>query len=137
MTTNATRLLLVMSMITACENASQPSRRAVADQIALPEAIASDTAVAPEELEPRRGLAAVSRSRAVPSELAAPSLPERTSEISAQEITPGSMLVRVGQASLQVDSLDVGISRVRDVARRTGAFVANTSMEGGRTQTRA
>ena len=55
----------------------------------------------------------------------------------AQEVTPGSMLVRTGQASLQVDSLEIGIGRLRDVARRTNAVVANTSMEGGHDQTRA
>lgn len=54
-----------------------------------------------------------------------------------QEVAPGSMLVRTGQASLQVDSLETGIARVRDVARRTGAVIANTSMEGGNKQTRA
>ena len=54
-----------------------------------------------------------------------------------QDVTPGSMLVRTGQASLQVDSLEIGIGRLRDVARRTNAIVANTSMEGGRDQTRA
>jgi Domain of unknown function (DUF4349) len=47
------------------------------------------------------------------------------------------MLVRTGQASLQVDSLEVGIARVRDVASRTGAIIANTSMAGGREQTRS
>lgn len=54
-----------------------------------------------------------------------------------QEVTPGSMLVRTGQASLQVDTLEAGIARVRDVARRTGAIIANTSMAGGREQTRS
>jgi acetolactate synthase regulatory subunit len=47
------------------------------------------------------------------------------------------MLVRTGQASLQVDTLEAGIARVRDVARRTGAIIANTSMAGGREQTRS
>ena len=47
------------------------------------------------------------------------------------------MLVRTGQASLQVDSLEIGIARIREVARRTGAVIANTSMEGGKQQTRA
>lgn len=53
------------------------------------------------------------------------------------EVAPGSMLVRTGQASLQVDSLEIGIARIREVARRTGAVIANTSMEGGKQQTRA
>lgn len=56
---------------------------------------------------------------------------------SPREIAPGSMLVRTGQASLEVDSLEAGIARVRDVARRTSAVIANTSMEGGKQQTRA
>jgi acetolactate synthase regulatory subunit len=55
----------------------------------------------------------------------------------AQEVTPGSMLVRTGQASMQVDSLELGIARIRDLARRTGSVIANTSMEGGHEQTRA
>lgn len=54
-----------------------------------------------------------------------------------QEIGPGSMLVRVGQASLQVDSLEIGIQRVREVARRTNAVIANTAMAGGKEQTRS
>jgi hypothetical protein len=54
-----------------------------------------------------------------------------------QDVVPGSMLVRVGQASVQVESLDAGISRVREMARRTGAIIANTSMEDGKEQTRA
>ena len=63
----------------------------------------------------------------------APQVPTAT----PQDVTPGAMLVRTGQASLQVDSLDVGLARVREVARRTNAIIANTSMEGGHDQTRA
>jgi hypothetical protein len=55
----------------------------------------------------------------------------------SQTVAPGTMLVRVGQASLQVDSLETGIARIRDVARRTNAVIANTSMAGGRQQTRS
>ncbi|HEY7233067.1 MAG TPA: DUF4349 domain-containing protein [Gemmatimonadaceae bacterium] len=60
-------------------------------------------------------------------------------ELSAAPETPmpGSMLVRAGQATLQVDSLEVGISRVREVARRTGSVVANTSMTGGQEEARS
>src|SRR5204862_592093 len=54
-----------------------------------------------------------------------------------QDVAPGSMLVRTGQASLEVDSLEAGIARIREAAQRVGAVIANTSMEGGRHQTRA
>lgn len=62
---------------------------------------------------------------------------EANAPITPSDVVAGSMLVRVGKASLQVDSLEAGIGRVRDVARRTGAVIANTSMDGGREQTRA
>ena len=63
--------------------------------------------------------------------------PESEGPIAAEEVTPGSLLVRTGEASLQVDSLEIGIARVREVARRINAVIANTSMEGGKDQTRA
>ncbi|HEY2378512.1 MAG TPA: DUF4349 domain-containing protein [Gemmatimonadaceae bacterium] len=84
---------------------------------------------------------AADRARVVVSEAEASPAPENTRTIAPpavpQDVVPGSMLVRVGQASVQVESLDVGISRVRDVARRTGAVIANTTMEDGKEQTRA
>ena len=57
--------------------------------------------------------------------------------LTAQQPLPGSMLIRVGQASVQVDSLEVGLERIRDIARRTGSVIANTSMEGGRERVRS
>jgi len=67
---------------------------------------------------------------------APPSTPMPTS-VPTQEAVPGSMLIRQGNASVQVDSLEVGIARVRDVARRVGAIVANTSMQSGKNELRA
>ena len=55
----------------------------------------------------------------------------------AEQPLPGDMLVRMGNASVQVDSLDIGIERVRDMARRTGAVIANTSVQDGRERVRA
>jgi hypothetical protein len=46
-----------------------------------------------------------------------------------------SMLIRTGQASVQVDSLDRGISAVRALATRVGGFVANSSIAAGAQQT--
>lgn len=46
-----------------------------------------------------------------------------------------SMLIRTGQASVQVDSLDRGIRAVRDLATRVGGYVANSSIFAGADQT--
>jgi len=49
-----------------------------------------------------------------------------------QEALAEPMLVRVGQATVQVDSLGAGVARVRDLARRAGGIVANTNLSAGR-----
>ncbi|MGH7622001.1 MAG: DUF4349 domain-containing protein, partial [Gemmatimonadaceae bacterium] len=46
-----------------------------------------------------------------------------------------SMLIRTGQASIQVDSLDRGIRGVRELATRVGGYVANSSIFAGADQT--
>jgi hypothetical protein len=47
------------------------------------------------------------------------------------------MLVRQGQASLEVKRLDDAVSRVRQGAAQLGGFVANATIRGGRDETRA
>jgi len=48
-----------------------------------------------------------------------------------------SMLIRTGEARVEVRDLDEGITRVRAMATRLGGYVGNTSMSGGRQQTRS
>lgn len=49
---------------------------------------------------------------------------------------PGSMLIRTGQAYIQVDSLDVGVARVRQIAQMLGAVIANVSVQTGENRVR-
>jgi hypothetical protein len=53
-----------------------------------------------------------------------------------ETLTP-SMIIRTGNASVEVDTLAAGVRRVRDLAQRVGGFVANTSMQAGHDQTKA
>ena len=50
---------------------------------------------------------------------------------------PESMLIRTGTASIQVDSLDVGIARVRSIAAQAGGYIANSAIETGADQVRS
>jgi hypothetical protein len=140
--------LVVSIAVAACDKS--PSGRLIAQHAeykpAAPPIIADSVAVAPfaekRAVASMRGLVGgvarsgngaeglQSASDEADSEAQAPTAPQ-------QSIAPGSMLVRTGEASLQVDSLENGIARVREVARRTNAVIANTSMEGGREKTRA
>jgi hypothetical protein len=63
----------------------------------------------------------------------ATSLPQSTSQSSTQT-TPGSMLIRQGNASVQVHSLDTAIARVRQIASRVGGIVADVGMQTGANQ---
>src|SRR2546423_903525 len=47
------------------------------------------------------------------------------------------MVIRTGQASIEVDSLETAVSRVRLLAGRIGGYVANTTMQTGRGQLRS
>ncbi|HMV31059.1 MAG TPA: DUF4349 domain-containing protein [Gemmatimonadales bacterium] len=47
-----------------------------------------------------------------------------------------AMIIRTGQASIEVDSLEVAIARVEALARQVGAFVANTQVQAGQDQMR-
>ena len=130
----------------ACDSSrpASPARTAT-DQLTLSSPMMADTATGisvgmrKTRLAPARGVAGAVAGQALADVDAARGEGAEGAEAPAQqpEIAPGSMLVRTGQASLQVDSLEAGIARVRDVARRTGAIIANTSMEGGNKQTRA
>src|SRR6266571_1713679 len=50
---------------------------------------------------------------------------------------PASMVIRTGQASIEVDSLERAVSQVRLLAGRIGGYVANTTMQTGRGQLRS
>lgn len=121
--------LLLLATIAACDRAGTSTK---ADMLSgLPAAAPAAGSISPAELTRAVGLVDGGRPASANEQTFS------SQAASGQEIVPGSMLVRVGQASVQVDSLNAGIARVRDLARRTGAIVANTSMEGGREQTRA
>ena len=49
----------------------------------------------------------------------------------------GTMLIRSGKATVEVDSVEAGIARVRRLAQEAGALVANTSLQAGRERQRA
>jgi hypothetical protein len=50
---------------------------------------------------------------------------------SSSEMIVSSMIIRTGQASIEVDSLERGIRAVRALAGRVGGYVANSSIAAG------
>ncbi len=48
-----------------------------------------------------------------------------------------AMIIRTGQASIEIDSLEPGIGAIRALADRIGGYVANTAIQSGRGQYRS
>jgi hypothetical protein len=46
------------------------------------------------------------------------------------------LILRTGQASIEVDSLEAAMARLRQLARRAGGFVADAAVQSGRDQVR-
>ncbi|HEY7682897.1 MAG TPA: DUF4349 domain-containing protein [Gemmatimonadales bacterium] len=70
---------------------------------------------------------------ATPDDFTRPSLPDAALDPSATS----AMIIRTGQASLQIDSLEAGIARLRELAQRVGGYVANSQIQAGVNQLRS
>jgi hypothetical protein len=70
-----------------------------------------------------------------PTQAPAPS-DRATSAGTTSDISP-SMLIRTGNASIEVDKLDPAIMKVRQLAAQLGGYIANSSISGGRDQVRS
>ena len=51
--------------------------------------------------------------------------------------TGSRLIVRTGQASIEVDSLETSMAAVRQIVQRVGGFVADASIQSGRNQVRS
>src|SRR5437762_6470012 len=75
---------------------------------------------------PVEGLAVAARQRA----------PSDFPPVRPSDVTP-AMIIRAGQANIEVDSLEPAVALVRQLARQLGGYVANTAMQTGRGQLRS
>jgi predicted negative regulator of RcsB-dependent stress response len=56
--------------------------------------------------------------------------------INATTTSSPSMVIRVGQAFIEVEKVDPAILRIRQLAAQVGGYIANSSVSGGRDQIR-
>jgi len=78
---------------------------------------------------------AASRSAAPP---APPSFASEAPEqlpVGTQSVAP-SMVIRTGDARVEVDSLEVALAKLQELAQRLGGFIGNTSMQSGERELR-
>ena len=145
-----TALIIAFVGLSACsrDDATSEGTAAVAADVAAAKGAAPPIAPAPTAsfgdggggaLMARESREAVANQATAPqSERIAASAPGGTgsAQLPSFEVGATPMLIRVGHASVRVDSLAVGLARIRELARRTGALVANTTVSAGDEQQR-
>jgi uncharacterized protein DUF4349 len=119
--------LIQAAMLMACEDRSKGDSQAARDR----GEVASDKAASPVALgamdEP-----------AVSQREASSQAPLQDQWSRAGVFDPASrLIIRTGQASIEVDSLEPSMSELRRVVQRVGGFVADASVQSGRNQLRS
>lgn len=112
-------LLLVLTFSTAC--GTRPARES------------SQQTSPPSASEPAADL--VGRGAIGTGAASQSGTPSTPIPIAADTVAP-QMLIRTGDASIEVDSLELAVAAVRRLASQAGGWVANTSFTGGRNQMR-
>ena len=104
-------------------------------QLSEPSVAGAATAAGPA---PSFSAAATDSGGAAPS--AQPQVPSGTAPASRSAPSApaaAAMLIRTGTASIQVDSVEQAVARLRELAARLGGYVADASLAGGTDQVRS
>lgn len=133
--------LTIAALITACHrDSARPTERGARDEAS--QSFAKTRLDAPmreakKDAGNASGFVAAPAPDAMPADVSATQTPSQQT-ITAHSVSDSvisSMIIRTGQASVQVDSLERGIRAVRALAGRVGGYVANSSIISGEEQT--
>ncbi len=121
------RLSLVLLLLAACSQKSSPGN----DLASRNEAVSNPTLTHPREVAAQKATAA----GLALADGSAAATPYRTrGGVAGIE---SAMIIRTGQASIEIDSLESAIAAARALATRVGGYVANTAIQSGRNQYRS
>ena len=124
-------LLCIATLIAACgRDAARPAeKKEVRDEMSR----ARSQIGAPALMAKDEGVAGNLKRADAPAPVAidAASAPVTSPRPGRSDSVISSMIIRTGQASVQVDSLERGIRAVRALSSRVGGFVANSSISSG------
>ena len=118
--------LIQAALLMACEDRSRNDSKLARDR----GEVASNKAASPVSLG-RMGEPAVSQ-----QEASAQAPADQWSRAAAFDLA-SRLIVRTGQASIEVDSLESSMAELRRIVQRVGGFVADASVQSGRNQLRS
>lgn len=126
---DARRCLLLTLVLMACN--SPFARRAMPERVSRFDGNSAAASQSAPKAEPRDAISGQPASVAAEAKDGS-ELPNASTDPTAIP----SMIIRNGQASVEVDSLELAVARVRDLAGRLGGYIANSQMQAGRNQLR-
>jgi hypothetical protein len=131
--------LTIAALVTACHrDSASPAGRERRDEVSESLAKAKLDAPMRSVAQDARNASGFVSAPAPEADAAATQMPSQQ-VITARTVSDSvvsSMIIRTGQASVQVDSLERGIRAVRALATRVGGYVANSSIIAGDQPTR-
>ncbi len=127
-------LLCIATLITACgHDAAHPAETAMSDELSKSRAVRIAAPAPLATVRDSRGDLGASEPPASIA-LQGGAAPLVGARGNAGDPATSAMIIRTGQASVQVDSLERGIRAVRSLSSRVGGFVANSSISSGNDQ---
>lgn len=135
----AAAILLVACKDRQSGNDSSGSVGAVADRVPAAAAVGKTQGFAMRSKAAAGGVAPASEALSQDESATAPPPPGTGGDLAmvgAAQIEP-TMVIRNGQASIEVDKLDPAIVRVRQLAVQLGGYIANSSVVGGHDQVKS
>ena len=125
-------LLCIAALLTACNRSSAfVAEKRAREQVAQTAMAAQNDASTRSEPV---GAAAGGMKAESPAALDAAAIQMPSTHSTSDDVV-SSMIIRTGQASVEVDSLEQGIRAVRALAGRVGGYIANSSIVAGTEQT--
>ncbi|HEX9129236.1 MAG TPA: DUF4349 domain-containing protein, partial [Gemmatimonadaceae bacterium] len=98
--------------------------------------MAGGQASSPRAMMDSRGDAVSEASSAVDAPQNASSAADPLQSVNSATTAVPSMVIRTGQAFIEVDKVDPAILKIRQLAAQLGGYIANSSISGGRDQIR-
>jgi hypothetical protein len=139
-----TFLVLIVTALSACDREASPA----ADGAAVTTATAAGSPISPGRASPRlfsgkseantaqfSGVGVAGAVTDAVSPESPPASADHLQNVNAGSLAP-TMVIRTGQAFIEVDKVDPAVLKIRQLAAQVGGYITNSSLSGGHDQIR-
>jgi hypothetical protein len=140
-------LLIAASTLVACGDDSPAANGTATDATGQAVGRTMSASVSSAPTRPPRDMAGIAKEAAPTAQFGVVTADEAANQAAASPTDPfqnmnvsstivPAMVIRTGQAFIEVEKLDPAVLRIRQIAAQVGGYIANSSTSGGRDQIR-